>query len=174
MLQLQEGQAQIAQDTREGVEKLAGGFKESMRCPGAVDVKGIGKPDALKGSHDEVQKVWKSWRYKLQLETWFCSQWPRGPEVLDWARGKSDDPAEAADLLTSAVTDIDAMDAHLHVAFVSLTSGMPYGAVFNSRKKCGLDAWRRHCNTYMSHGTTGRTSDCCALVSIHQERLFQP
>lgn len=146
LLQLQQGQAQIAQDTREGLEKLASGFKESMKRPGTVDVKGIGKPDALKGTHDEVQKVWKSWSYKF--ETWFCSQWPSGQEALDWARGKSDDPVEADDLLNSAITDIDAIDSHLHVALVSLTSGMPYDVVFNSRKKCGLDAWRRLCSTY--------------------------
>ena len=109
-LQLQQGQAQIAQDTPEGLEKLAKGFKESMKRPGTVDVKGIGKPDALKGSHDEVQKVWKSWSYKV--ETRFCSQSPRGQEALDWAH-------------------IDAIDARLHVAPVSLTMGMPYNAVFN-------------------------------------------
>ena len=61
-----------------------------MRRPGSVDVKGIGKPDALKGSHDEVQKAWKPYSYKF--ETWFCSQWLRGQEALDWVRGKSDDP----------------------------------------------------------------------------------
>ena len=63
----------------EGLGKLASGFKESMRRSGTVDLKGIGKPDALKGSHDEVQKVWKSWSYKF--ETWFCSQWSRGQEA---------------------------------------------------------------------------------------------
>ena len=41
----------------------------------------------------------------------------------------------------------DAMDAHLHVAFLSLTR-MPYDVVLNSKKKCGLDAWRRLCSTY--------------------------
>ena len=146
LLQLQQGQAQIAQDTREGLEKLASGFKESMRRPGTVDVKGIGKPDALKGSHDEVQKVWKSWSCKF--DTWFCSQWPRGQEALDWARCKGDDAVEGVDLLNSSIQDIDAINAHLHVALVSLTSGMPYDVVFKSQKKCGLDAWRRLCSTY--------------------------
>ena len=32
---------------------------------GIVDVKGIGKPDTLKGSHEEVQKQWKPWSYKF-------------------------------------------------------------------------------------------------------------
>ena len=78
--------------------------------------------------------MWKSWSYKS--ETWFCSQWPRCLEALDWVH-KSDDPVEAVNRLNSTVTDIDAIEH-----FVSLTSGMPYDAVFNSRKKCGLDAWR--------------------------------
>ena len=74
LLQLEQGQAQIAQDAREGLEKLATGFK----------------PDALKGSHAEVKRVWK-------FGTLFCSQWPRGQEGLGWARGKTDDPAEAVE-----------------------------------------------------------------------------
>ena len=56
LLQLQQGQAQIARETREGLQKLAEGFQRSSTRPGIVDVKGIGKPDALKGSHEEVQK----------------------------------------------------------------------------------------------------------------------
>ena len=48
LLQLQQGQAKIVPDTREGVEELASGFKEPVRRPGTVSVKGIGKPDDLK------------------------------------------------------------------------------------------------------------------------------
>ena len=70
--QLQQGQAQIAQDSRVGLGKLASGFKKSLRHPGTVDVKGVGEPDALKGSHDEVQKVCRSWSYKF--ETWFWAR----------------------------------------------------------------------------------------------------
>ena len=70
LLQLQQGQAQIARETREGLQKLAEGLQKSSTRPGIVDVKGIGKPDALKGSHEEVQKQWKPWSYKF--ETWFC------------------------------------------------------------------------------------------------------
>jgi hypothetical protein len=79
LLQLQQGQAQIARETREGLQKLAEGLQKSSTRPGIVDVKGIGKPDALKGSHEEVQKQWKPWSYKF--ETWFCSQWPTGLQV---------------------------------------------------------------------------------------------
>ena len=89
LLQLQQGQAQIARETREGLQKLAEGLQKSSTRPGIVDVKGIGKPDALKGSHEEVQKQWKPWSYKF--ETWFCSQWPTG-QALDYARRKGDDP----------------------------------------------------------------------------------
>ena len=143
---LLQGQAQIARETREGLQKLAEGFQKSAARPGIVDVKGIGKPDILKGSHEEVQKQWKPWSYKF--ETWFCSQWPTGQQALDYARGKGDDPVSAVDLLNSALQDVDAIDAHLHVALVSLTQGMAYDVVYNSRKKCVLDAWRRLCVTY--------------------------
>lgn len=53
----------------------------------------------------------------------------------------------ADNLLNSTIRDIDAVDAHLHVAWVSRTSQMPYHTVCNSRKKCGLDAWLRLCQT---------------------------
>ena len=89
LLQLQQEQAQIARETREGLQKLAEGPQKSSTRPGILDVKGIGKPDGLKGSHEEVQKQWKPWSYKF--ETWFCSQWPTG-QALDYARRKGDDP----------------------------------------------------------------------------------
>ena len=146
LVQLQQGQAQIAHDTREGLQKLSEGLQSAIKKPGIVDVKGIGKPDVLKGTHDEVQKHWKSWSYKF--ETWFCSQWLHGQRALDWARLKGERPITADDMLTDEISDIDSIDAHLHVALVSLTNGMAYDVVFNSRKKCGLDAWRRLCNTY--------------------------
>ena len=123
---------QIARETREGLQKLAEGFQKSSSRPGIVDVKGIGKPDHLIGSHEEVQKQWKPWSYKF--ETWFCSQWPTGQQALDYARGKGDDPVTAVDLLNSTLQDVDAIDAHLHVALVSLTRGMAYDAVYNSGK----------------------------------------
>ena len=78
---------------------------------------------------------------ELELEKWFCSQWPAAQQALDWARLKGDEPVSADDLLNS----------HLHVALVSLTQGMAYDMVYNSRKKCGLDAWRRFCLTYEPH-----------------------
>ena len=56
---LLQGQAQIARETREGLQKLAEGF------------------------HEEVQKQWKPWSYKF--ETWICSQWPTGQPALDYA-----------------------------------------------------------------------------------------
>ena len=149
LMQLQQNQAEIARDTRQGLQTLSDSLKAVLKKPGTVDVKGVGKPSELKGSHDEVAKAWKSWSYKF--ETWFCSQWPAGQQALDWARLKGDDPVTAHDLLNSQLEDIDPIDAHLHVALVSLTQGMAYDVVYNSRKKCGLDAWRRLCFTYEPH-----------------------
>ena len=63
-------------------------------------------------------------------------------KLLDYARRKCDDPVTDVDLLNHTLRDIDAIDAHLHVALVSLTQEMAYDVVYNSRKKCGLDAWR--------------------------------
>ena len=79
LLQLQQGQGHIAQDASEELERLASGFKESVRPPGTLDVEGFGKPGVLEGSHDEVQKVWKSWSYKF--ERWFCSTTMRSGSV---------------------------------------------------------------------------------------------
>ena len=146
LLQLQQGQAEIARTTQEGLKQLADGIAQSAKRPGIVDVKGIGKPDVLKGTHEEVQKIWKTWSYKF--ETWFSSQWGTGQTALDYARKKGDDPVTPHAFLNSSIADIDAIDSHLHVALVSLTHGTAYDIVFNSRKKCGLDAWRRLCGTY--------------------------
>ena len=142
LMQLQRNQAEIARDTRQGLQTLSDSLKAVLKKPGTVDAKGVGKPSELKGSHDEVAKAWKSWSYKF--ETWFCSQWPAGQQALD-------DPVTAHDLLNSQLEDIDPIDAHLHVALVSLTQGISYELVYNSRKKCGLDAPRRLCFTYEPH-----------------------
>ena len=137
LMQLQQNQAEIARGTRQGWQTLSDSLKAALKKPGTVDVKGVGEPSELKGSHDEVAKAWKSWSYKF--ETWFCSQWPAGQQALDWARLKGDDPVTAHDLLNSQLEDIDPIDAHLHVALIPLTPGMAYDVVYNSRKKCGLD-----------------------------------
>ena len=149
LMQQQQNQAEIARDTRQGLQTLSDSLKAVLKKPGAVDVKGVGKPSELKGSQDEVAKAWKSWSYKF--ETWFCSQWPAGQQALDWARLKGDDPVTARDLPNSQLEDIGPIDAHLHVALVSLTQGMACDVVYNSRKKCRLDAWRRLCFTYEPH-----------------------
>ena len=149
LMPLQQNQAEIARDTRQGLQTLSDSLKAALKKPGTVDVKGVGKPSELKGSHDEVAQAWKSWSYKF--ETWFCSQWPAGQQALDWARLKGDEPVTADDLLNSQLEDIDPIDSHLHVALVSLTQGMAYDVVYNSRKMCGLDAWRRLCFTYEPH-----------------------
>ena len=52
LVQLQQGQAQIAKDTQEGLQKLSEGLQSAIKKPGVVDVKGIGKPYVLKGTHE--------------------------------------------------------------------------------------------------------------------------
>ena len=69
LMQLQQNQAEIARDTRQGLQTLSDSLKAVLKKPGTVDVKGVGRPSELKGSHDEVAKAWKSWSYKF--ETWF-------------------------------------------------------------------------------------------------------
>ena len=131
----------LEQATARQLKEMTDTLSSLQKKPGIVDVKGIGKPEALKGSHEEARKMWKSWSYKF--ESWFGSQWKAGHAALDWARGKGDETVTARLLLDSTLEDVDGIDAHLHVALISLTQGMPYDIVFNSRKKCGLDAWRR-------------------------------
>ena len=117
-----------------------------------MDVKGVGKPEVLKGSHETARKSWKSWCYKF--ESWFVSQYPGiGQDALDWAKGCGDQTIQDSDiqLKANAVPELRALDGHLHVALVSLTSEMPYTVVFNARKKCGLDAWRKLCHLYEPH-----------------------
>ena len=133
--------------------------------------KGVGKPSELKGSHDEVAKAWKSWSYKF--ETWFCSQWPAAQQALDCARLKGDDPVTAHDLLNSQLEDIDPIDAHLHVALVSLTQGMPYMTLsITPERSAGL----MHGIGYalpMNPTTAGPTFDYLEEYSILLEVQFQ-
>ena len=106
-----------------------------------VDIKGVGKSNVLKGSHEDAKKTWKSWSYKF--ERWFGSQYPDvGQEALDWTKVFGDSTIQDSDVQTKAntLTELRKMDGHLHVALVSLTADMPYTVVFNSRKKCGLGA----------------------------------
>ena len=147
LLQLQQGQAQIARETREGLQKLAEGLQKSSTRLGIVDVKGIGKPDAIS------KVVMKKFRSNgslgvTSLRRGFAANGLQVNKLLDYARRKGDDPVTDVDLLNHTLQDIDAIDAHLHVALVSLTQGVAYDVVYNSRKKCGLDAWRRLCVTY--------------------------
>ena len=57
LLQLQQGQAEIARTAQEGLKQLADGIAQSAKRPGIVDVKGIGKLDVLKGTHEEVKDL---------------------------------------------------------------------------------------------------------------------
>ena len=168
--QMQTGMGQMAQDSNRRFELLEAAIREQATVGRAsaeaqvkaleamtkksnvVDIKGVGKPEALKGSHEDARKVWKTWSYKF--ESWFSSQFPaRGQECLDWARNKGDETILESAITTYANTcpEVVDVDRQLHVALISLTAEMPYTVVFNARKRCGLDAWRRLCHVYEPH-----------------------
>ena len=117
-----------------------------------VDIKGVGKPELLKGSHEDAKKAWKSWSYKF--ESWFASQYlGSGQDILGWAKAFGDTTIQESDIQTKVNSNpkLATIDGHLHRSLVSLTSNMPYMIVFNSRKKCGLDSWRRLSHMYQPH-----------------------
>ena len=168
--QMQTGMGQMAQDSNRRFELLEAAIREQATVGRAsaeaqvkaleamtkkssvVDVKGVGKPETLKGSHEDARKVWKTWSYKF--ESWFSSQFPaKGQECLDWARNKGDETILESAITTYASTCPEVVDVgrQLHVALISLTAEMPYTVVFNARKRCGLDAWRRLCHVYEPH-----------------------
>lgn len=75
----------MSQDSQQRFELLERGLQQQAQALGAsiealskrsnvVDIKGVGKPEVLKGSHEEARKAWKSWAYKF--ESWFASQYP--------------------------------------------------------------------------------------------------
>ena len=167
---MQQGMQQMANDSHQRFELMERNFQEQARVlhqsteaqraalealgkkSAVVDVKGVGKPEVLKGTHEEARRSWREWSYKF--ETWFASQWPSiGQDAMDWAKSKGDSTIQDSDVQTrvNAHPEVATLDAQLHVALVSLTGGMPYSVVFNSRKKCGLDAWRRLCHVYEPH-----------------------
>ena len=147
--QMQAGMNQMSSDANRRFELLEAAMREQAATRASVDIKGVGKPDMLKGSHEDARKAWKTWSYKF--ESWFSSQFPaKGQECLDWARNKGDDTIQesAITLYANTCPEVVDVDRQLHVALISLTSEMPYSVVFNSRKRCGLDAWRRLCHVY--------------------------
>ena len=181
---LDRSMGQVAQDSNRRFELLEAAIREQATVGRAsaeaqvkaleamtkkssvVDVKGVGKPETLKGSHEDARKVWKTWSYKF--ESWFSSQFPaRGQECLDWARNRGDETILESAITTYANTcpEVVDVDRQLHVA-ISLTAEMPYTVVFNARKRCGLDAWRRLCHVYEPHNARSnmrllrRTTPC--------------
>ena len=160
--QMQAGMSQMSQESNRRFELLEAALQEQVttervtaeaqvrafeamtKKSNVVDIKGVGKPELLKGSNEDARKVWKTWSYKF--ESWFSSQFPaKGQECLDWARNKGDETIQEPTLTeyVNKVPEAMGVDRQLHVALISLTSEMPYTVVFNARKRCGLDAWRR-------------------------------
>ena len=112
---------------------------------GVVDVKQVGKPDFLKGSKEAIQDAWTMWAYTFT--TWFCSQFPRGAEVLDWAAACDETSLTERRIANQAEAtqnpDMQRINAQLHVALVSLCRDEALTVVKNSEKSQGCDAWRR-------------------------------
>ena len=74
----------LREQSQTQAEALIAAAKARERRPGVVDVKGVGKPDTLKGKPDTVRKEWVSWAYTFSV--WFGSQFENGAEILEWAR----------------------------------------------------------------------------------------
>ena len=78
--------------------------------------------------------------------SWFGSQFVNGERALEWARD-STEPIDEAVVESKATeddwTDLQRINAQLHVALVSLCKGEALTVVKNSRKGQGLDEWRR-------------------------------
>ena len=123
-----------------------------MDCPVSKETRYSGcernwKPDVLKGTHEEVQKVWKTWSYKF--ETWFSSQWGTGQTALDYARKKGDDPITPHDSFefqycrywcnwfTTCMWHWYHLPMEQHMTLYSTLE-----------RSVGWDAWRRLCGTY--------------------------
>ena len=83
---VQTGMGQMAQDSNRRFELLEAAIREQATVGRAsaeaqvkaleamtkksnvVDVKGVGKPETLKGSHEDARKVWKTWSYKFEVQ----------------------------------------------------------------------------------------------------------
>ena len=90
--QMQAGMSQMSQESNRRFELLEAALQEQVttervtaeaqvrafeamtKKSNVVDIKGVGKPELLKGSHEDARKVWKTWSYKF--ESWFSSQFP--------------------------------------------------------------------------------------------------
>lgn len=49
-----------------------------------MDVRQVGNPDSLQGSHDTILCIWPTWS---SFETWLGSQVAPGEAAPEWARG---------------------------------------------------------------------------------------
>lgn len=150
LLQALEQQRQQLDEQRRKQEADTAALQQALerctsRSEGVVDVKQVGKPDTLKGTNEAIQDAWTMWAYTFT--TWFCSQFARGAEVLEWA-GASDDMKLTEERIAERARqtqnpDMRRINAQLHVALVSLCRDEALTVVKNSEKSQGCDAWRR-------------------------------
>ena len=144
-LRREEQNAQRTEALAQAMSALAAaGQGRSSRESGVVDVRQVGKPDNLKGSRETLQREWSTWSYTFA--TWFCSQFSKGEDALEWAKSQTQALTSAeveAKSLEDGWKDLGRIDAQLHVALVSLCRDEALTVVKNSGRHAGLNAWRR-------------------------------
>ena len=134
-------QNELTQRLIEAIEAIA-----QTRTKGTIDVKGIGRPDPISGSKEEIQGKWTTWSYKF--ETWFTSQYTNGERILDWAKQQKDTIKQESIRQFSEDSripeeEVKNVDKQLHTAIVHLTQDEALNLVRNTEKKSGLEAYRR-------------------------------
>ena len=105
LVQLQQGQAQIAKDTREGLQKLSEGLQSAIKKPGIVDVNGHWKARCA-----EENSWWGSEaleKLELQIRDLVLQSLVHGQKALDWVRLRGERPIISDDMLTDEISDID-------------------------------------------------------------------
>ena len=118
----------------------------SSRTRGLIDVKAVGRPNALGGSLEEASRNWRQWSYRLEL--WLASQFPEARRILSWAREQGESEIPLASLESTSITGVtrDSLlefNRQLEVVLGTLTVEAPGDVTMNSSIGSGLDMYRR-------------------------------
>ena len=118
----------------------------SSRTRGLIDVKAVGRPNALGGSLEEASRNWRQWSCRLEL--WLASQFPEARRILSWAREQGESEIPLASLESTSITGVirDSLlefNRQLEVVLGTLTVEAPGDVTMNSSIGSGLDMYRR-------------------------------
>ena len=118
----------------------------SSRTRGLIDVKAVGRPNALGGSLEEASRNWRQWSYRLEL--WLASQFPEARRILSWAPEQGESEIPLASLESTSITGVtrdSLLEFHrqLEVVLGTLTVEAPGDVTMNSSIGSGLDMYRR-------------------------------